>query len=73
MEPELDNDLPQVTEAQIVAAQLRQEAARLVRLAEQLEATAPMPKRQRRSRKQTVSLVEMVARAGGEPAKRRRA
>ena len=73
MDTELDNDLPRVTEAQIVAAQLRQEAARLVRLAEQLEATAPMPKRQRRSRKQTVSLVEMVARAGGEPARRRRA
>ena len=38
------NTLPTVTEAQIVAAQLRHEADRLVRLDEQWEATAPAPK-----------------------------
>ena len=52
--------LATVTEAQIVAAQLRLEAARLIRLAEQLEATAPAPKRQCRSKKQDRSLIEMV-------------
>ena len=53
-------DLATVTEAQIVAAQLRLKAADLIRLAEQLEATAPSPKRQRRSKQPTISLVEMV-------------
>lgn len=55
--------LATVTEAQIVAAQLRLEAARLIRLAEQLEATAPVPKRQCRSKKQDRSLIEMVKQA----------
>jgi hypothetical protein len=45
--------LPQVTEAEIVAARLRAMAADLVRQAEALEATAPkrptQPKRKRRS------------------------
>ena len=57
------NTLPTVTEAQIVAAQLRHEADRLVRLAEQLEATAPAPKQQRRAKQQHRSLVEMVKQA----------
>lgn len=56
-------DLATVTEAQIVAAQLRLKAADLIRLAEQLEATAPSPKRQRRSKQPTISLVEMVKQA----------
>lgn len=56
------NDLPQVTEAQIVAAQLRTQAARLVLLAEQLEATAP--KQPRRKKQPAISLVEMVKQAG---------
>ena len=55
-------DLPQVTEAQIVAAQLRTQAARLVLLAEQLEATAP--KQPRRKKQPAISLVEMVKQAG---------
>ena len=45
--------LPQVTEAEVVAARLRALAADLLRQAEALEATAPkrptQPKRQRRS------------------------
>ena len=56
-------DLATVTKAQIVAAQLRLKAADLIRLAEQLEATAPSPKRQRRSKQPTISLVEMVKQA----------
>ena len=55
--------LATVTETQIVAAQLRLKAADLIRLAEQLEATAPSPKRQRRSKQPTISLVEMVKQA----------
>ena len=55
--------LATVTETQIVAAQLRLKAADLNRLAEQLEATAPSPKRQRRSKQPTISLVEMVKQA----------
>ena len=58
--PMTTTDLPTVTEAQIVAAQLRLKAADLIRLAEQLEATAPAPKRQCRSKKQARSLVDLV-------------
>lgn len=57
------NTLPTVNEAQVVAAQLRHEATRLIRLAEQLEATAPVPKRQSRSKQPAISLVEMVKQA----------
>ena len=46
----------------IVAAQLRTQAARLVLLAEQLEATAP--KQPRRKKQPAISLVEMVKQAG---------
>lgn len=62
-------DLPQVGEAQIVAAQLRQEAGRLIRLAEQLEATAPAVPRRKVSKK-TRSLWDLVEQAG-TPARRR--
>ena len=55
----ITGDLPQVSEAQIVAAQLRQEAGRLIRLAEQLEATAPAAPR-RRASKRTRSLWDLV-------------
>ena len=55
-------DLATVTEAQIVAAQLRLKAADLIRLAEQLEATAP--KQPRRKKQPAISLVEMVKQAG---------
>ena len=65
------NDLPTITEAQIVATQLRLEAACLIRLAEQLEATAPAPKRQRRKKEKPVSMVEMV-RAWGDATRRKR-
>lgn len=59
----ITGDLPQVSEAQIVAAQLRQEAGRLIRLAEQLEATAPTITRKRVTKK-TRSLWDLVAQAG---------
>ena len=57
------NTLPTVTEAQIVAAQLRHEADLLVRLDEQLDAAAPAPERHRRAKQQHRSLVEMVREA----------
>ena len=57
------NTLPTVTEAQIVAAQLRHEADRLVLLDEQLDAAAPAPERHRRAKQQHRSLVEMVREA----------
>jgi hypothetical protein len=58
-------ELPQVTEAQIVAAQLRMKAADLLRLAEQLEATAPaVPRRRRSTKKEARSLLELVRQAG---------
>ena len=50
--------LPTVTEAQVVAAQLRHEATRLIRLDEQLEATVPEPKR--RAKSKPVSMMGMV-------------
>lgn len=65
----ITGDLPQVSEAQIVAAQLRQEAGRLIRLAEQLEATDPAVPRRKVSKK-TRSLWDMVEQAG-TPARRR--
>ena len=65
----ITGDLPQVSEAQIVAAQVRQEAWRLIRLAEQLEATARASPR-RRASKRTRSLWDLVEQAGS-PARRR--
>ena len=62
-------DLPQVGEAQIVAAQLRQEAGRLIRLAEQLEATVPAAPR-RRASKRTRSLWDLVEQAGSTARRR---
>ena len=51
-------DLATVTEAQIVAAQLRLKAADLIRLAEQLEETVPAPKR--RAKSKPVSMMDLV-------------
>ncbi len=50
--------LPQITEAEIVAARLRAMAADLVRQAEALEATAP--KRPRQPKRKRRSLIELA-------------
>ena len=47
--------IPQVTEAQIVAANLRRQAAELVRWAEQLEATAPKQPRRKAGKRMTIA------------------